>query len=160
MFYDFFDSPIGMITIATNGTHITHVHIHGDKYFKSIPTDWIQQGNHPILIQTKLQLTEYFEGKRTQFNIPLSFTGTEFQKKVWTALKNVPYGAKIAYKDLASRIGKPKAVRAVGTALGHNQICIILPCHRILAHNGSLGGFGAGIHVKKKLLEHEKVTPL
>jgi methylated-DNA-[protein]-cysteine S-methyltransferase len=94
-------------------------------------------------------------GQRKTFELTLAFEGTEFQKKVWTALCSIPYGQTISYKELAERIGNPKAVRAVGAANGANPIPIIVPCHRVIGSDGSLTGFGGGLPLKKRLLELE-----
>ncbi len=102
------------------------------------------------------QLGEYFKGKRKKFNLPLKLDGTPFQKQVWKELSKIPFGKVISYKDLAQKVGKPKAFRAVGNANGKNKFPIILPCHRVIASNGSLGGYGLGLASKKILLVHEK----
>jgi methylated-DNA-[protein]-cysteine S-methyltransferase len=101
------------------------------------------------------QLHSYFSGRRRHFDLPLEIEGTEFQKKVWTELRSIPYGETISYKELAKRIGKPSAVRAVGAANGANPIPIIIPCHRVIGNDGSLTGFGGGLPLKRKLLELE-----
>ena len=109
-----------------------------------------------ILDNTQTQLTEYFAGKRKSFNLPLDLKGTEFQKKVWAELAKIPFGKTVAYKDIAKRIKNPKAVRAVGSANGKNPVCIIIPCHRVIAADGSIGGYAGGIPTKKKLLSIEQ----
>jgi methylated-DNA-[protein]-cysteine S-methyltransferase len=101
------------------------------------------------------QLQSYFAGERTNFDLPLLLEGTDFQKKVWTALQEIPYGETISYKKLAETVGSPKGVRAVGAANGANPIPIIIPCHRVIGHDGSLTGFGGGLPLKKQLLELE-----
>lgn len=103
------------------------------------------------------QLYEYFEGKRTEFTIPLYMVGTDFQKKVWNALLDIPYGQTITYKDLAYSIDNPKAVRAVGGANNKNRIPIIIPCHRVIGANKKLVGYGGGLHIKEKLLNIEGI---
>ena len=101
------------------------------------------------------QLQEYFSGTRTEFDIPLDLHGTEFQIAAWKSLSGVPYGNTASYSEQARSIGRPKAVRAIGSANGRNPIPIILPCHRIIGSDGSLTGFGGGLPVKKWLLQHE-----
>jgi methylated-DNA-[protein]-cysteine S-methyltransferase len=101
------------------------------------------------------QFGEYFEGKRKSFNLPLSMDGTDFQIKVWNALKNIPYGKTISYGELAAIIGNPKASRAVGMANNRNPIPIIVPCHRVIGHDGSLTGYAGGLKLKQQLLELE-----
>lgn len=104
------------------------------------------------------QLEEYLKGKRKIFELKLDVEGTPFQRQVWNELANIPFGKTLSYKDIAKNIDNPKAVRAVGTANGRNPICIIVPCHRVIAANGTLGGYIAGLSVKKKLLDLESVN--
>lgn len=108
-----------------------------------------------ILLKAVRELEEYFKGKRTQFNLPLDIAGTMFQKRVWRELRRIPFGETRSYKDIARRIRNPKAVRAVGTANGQNPLCIVVPCHRVIAADGSLGGYSAGLSIKRKLLRIE-----
>lgn len=103
------------------------------------------------------QFTEYEKGVRKSFDLPLHIVGTEFQKKVWNALLEIPYGETRSYQEIAIRIGNPKAVRAVGGACNRNPIGIIVPCHRVVGKNGSLTGYAGGLDYKKMLLEHEKM---
>jgi len=109
-----------------------------------------------ILDEAVRQLEEYFAGKRREFGLPLAPTGTEFQKAVWGALQQIPYGCTISYKTLAERIGRPAAVRAVGLANGRNPLPIVIPCHRVIGHDGSLTGYGGGLGIKRILLELER----
>lgn len=110
----------------------------------------------PILREACRQLADYFAGKLTEFQLPLSeHTGTKFQQRVWQELCRVPYGTTISYTTLAARIGRPKAVRAVGAANGRNPIPIVVPCHRIIGRNGSLTGYAGGLEMKQNLLRHE-----
>jgi methylated-DNA-[protein]-cysteine S-methyltransferase len=102
------------------------------------------------------QLREYFDGERTEFDLELALDGTAFQRRVWTALRNIPYGQTISYGQLADRIGQPSASRAVGLANGKNPIGIIVPCHRVVGADGSLTGYGGGIERKRFLLAHEQ----
>ncbi len=101
------------------------------------------------------QLREYFSGKRQTFDVPLALRGTEFQLAVWNELRRVPYGDTITYAELAQRIGRPSAIRAVGAANGANPIPVIVPCHRVIGSNGTLTGYGGGIERKQWLLAHE-----
>ena len=101
------------------------------------------------------QFNEYFEGKRTQFSLTLNPEGTDFQKKVWEALQQIPYGKTVSYMDLSKNLGDPKAIRAVAAANGKNPLWIIVPCHRVIGSDGSLTGYAGGLHRKKWLLEHE-----
>ncbi len=109
-----------------------------------------------VIDQAITQLNEYFGGKRKQFDLPLDLTGTEFQRLVWEALQTIPYGETLSYKDVAVKVGRPKATRAVGMANHHNPIPIVVPCHRVVGSDGSLTGFGGGLSVKRFLLDHEK----
>jgi methylated-DNA-[protein]-cysteine S-methyltransferase len=111
----------------------------------------------PVLLLAARELREYFAGERREFSVPLDFTGTEFQNKVWRALRSIPFGETRSYGELAAQIGAPKASRAVGAANGRNPIPIILPCHRVIGSSGSLTGFGGGLPMKKQLLAHEQV---
>lgn len=101
------------------------------------------------------QLREYFAGKRRDFDVPLHLEGTEFQERAWAAMRRIPYGTTISYARQAKRIGKPRATRAVGTANGANPVPIIVPCHRVIASDGSLGGYALGLAMKRKLLTLE-----
>lgn len=108
-----------------------------------------------VLAKAVQQLEEYFEGKRQEFDLPFDVQGTPFQKKVWTELSRIPYGKTCSYGDVAKRIKQAKAMRAVGTANGKNPLCVVVPCHRVIAADGSLGGYSGGLDVKKKLLKLE-----
>ncbi|MGY8914864.1 MAG: methylated-DNA--[protein]-cysteine S-methyltransferase [Flavobacteriales bacterium] len=101
------------------------------------------------------QFNEYFEGKRTQFSLTLNPEGTDFQKKVWEALEQIPYGKTVSYLELSKTLGDPKAIRAVAAANGKNPLWVIVPCHRVIGSDGSLTGYAGGLHRKKWLLEHE-----
>lgn len=108
-----------------------------------------------ILNKAIKQLQEYFSGQRKIFDLPLDLVGTEFQRKVWRQLSKIKYGKTFSYKDIAHQIKNPKAFRAVGSANGKNPICIIIPCHRVIANDGSMGGYSGGPKIKTKLLELE-----
>ena len=110
---------------------------------------------HPILIETERQLTEYFAGARTEFDLPLAPSGSEFQKKVWLALRKIPLGQTRSYLDLAKALGSTAAARAVGLANGKNPLSIIVPCHRVIGSDGSLTGFAGGVEAKAALLAFE-----
>ncbi len=111
--------------------------------------------NDKVMQKTKSQVDEYLQGKRKVFDLPLLLVGSEFQKQVWKELLRVPYGQRVSYLDLAKSIGKPEAVRAVANANGANSLALIVPCHRIIASDGSIGGYGGGVSVKKRLLKLE-----
>lgn len=113
-----------------------------------------------ILARSVQQLDEYLDGKRRSFDLPFDITGTPFQKNVWRELSKIPYGKTYSYKDIANRIKNSKAVRAVGTANGKNPLCIIVPCHRVIAADGSLGGYAGGLTMKRRLLKLEQKRSL
>lgn len=116
------------------------------------------EANNPILDKTKEQLDQYFSLQRVQFEIPLLMVGTEFQQQVWRQLLNIPYGKTTSYLALAKAIKRPKAVRAVANANRANALSIIIPCHRVIGHDGKLVGYGGGLTVKKQLLELESIA--
>jgi len=118
----------------------------------------IVEGENDHIKNLRLQLSEYFAGVRKLFDIPLVIPGTEFQKKVWNELLNIPYGYTISYRQQAEALKNPLAIRAVASANGMNRISIIIPCHRVIGSNGSLTGYGGGLHRKKWLLDHEKTN--
>ena len=112
-----------------------------------------------VLEDAVYQFKEYFEGTRTQFDLLLNPFGTDFQKKVWNALLEIPYGKTISYLELSKRLGDVKAIRAVAAANGKNPLWIVVPCHRVIGSNGDLVGYAGGLHRKKWLLEHESPSP-
>jgi methylated-DNA-[protein]-cysteine S-methyltransferase len=118
-----------------------------------VDPEW--QLDNSAFLEVVDQLQSYFAGERKNFELPLVLEGTDFQKRVWTALQKIPYGETISYKKLAETVGSPKAVRAVGAANGANPIPIIIPCHRVIGQDGSLTGFGGGLPLKKRLIELE-----
>lgn len=113
------------------------------------------QSNDPYLFGIFDQLKEYFAGIRKEFDVPLDIEGTDFQKRVWNELRNIPYGKTISYKTLSEKLGDVKAIRAVGKANGQNPIAIIIPCHRVIGANGNLVGYAGGLDIKEKLLHIE-----
>jgi methylated-DNA-[protein]-cysteine S-methyltransferase len=157
MLYDVFDSPLGLITLSTDGQNLTGLHIEGDRYFTEVPSAWIHSANHPLLLKANQQLLEYLNGDRQNFDLALALQGTDFQKQVWDSLLSIPAGTTTTYASIAHQIGRPKAVRAVGSAVGRNPISVIVPCHRVLASSGSLGGYVAGLDFKRRLLGLEGV---
>lgn len=148
------NSPIGPLLIAATEHALTAVRWHFDNNVNDIP----EQTPHAakILNDAQKQLEEYFSGKRYIFALPLYLEGTTFQKNVWQQLGRIPFASVCSYKQLATAIHRPHAYRAVGNANGNNPISIIVPCHRVIAADGSLGGYSAGIAIKQKLLELEQ----
>lgn len=126
-----------------------------DRRLSRILNAGFSEGTSPVIEQAVNQLNEYFRGERKEFDIPLLFTGTDFQKKVWTELLNIPYGATVSYAELAQRIGMPKSCRAVANANGANAISVFVPCHRVIGSDGSLTGYGGGLETKLALLHLE-----
>jgi len=144
--------PICEIGIAENNNKITNVFF--KKQTKELKN--ATEKETEMIKTASIQLNEYFNGKRKEFNLPIYLCGTEFQNKVWNFLKTIPYGKTASYKEVAEKIGKNKAYRAVGNANNHNPIAIIIPCHRIIGSNGKMTGYAGGIDIKEKLLKLEK----
>jgi methylated-DNA-[protein]-cysteine S-methyltransferase len=153
VFYTTFESPVGPLLLAGDADALRLVSFESSKHAAPPQADW-KQDNAPFA-EVVRQLQAYFRGELREFDVPLALQGTEFQRRVWNALRGIPYGETISYLQLAERIGNPRAVRAVGLANGSNPIPIIVPCHRVIGSDGSLTGFGGGISTKKKLLELE-----
>lgn len=153
-YYTYYQSPNGQMTIQANDIGLLGV------WFEIQTTQPQELGaysdDHAILNQAKIQLEEYFSGRRTQFDLPLAAKGTDFQQSVWQALCKIPYGETWSYQQLADEIGNPKAVRAVGLANGKNPISVIVPCHRVIGKNGKLTGYAGGVETKEKLLQLER----
>jgi len=151
--YWIYEYHIGAIGIAEADGNITHIFL-TDSQGKDIPKGY-QKGETPLIQKAHIQMTEYLTGERKEFDLPLEFFGTDFQKKVWAALLTIPYGETRSYGEIAKQIGNPKACRAVGMANNRNPIAIICPCHRVIGSDGSLVGYGRGIPRKEFLLELE-----
>lgn len=150
-FYFTYLTQLGEITIAEEDNTITNICIFEQGGFRG---DTLKETE--IIKQAILQLNEYLNGQRKFFELNLKPKGTEFQKKVWKALQNIPYGETRTYKQIAEAIENPKACRAVGMANNKNPIFIVIPCHRVIGTDGSLTGYGAGLPIKEKLLSLEK----
>lgn len=151
-------SPVGILKLVANDTALVAVLWENENPKRVRLAELIEQTHHPILLETQKQLSEYFAGKRQQFDLPLDFEGTEFQQKVWQALLTIPFGETRSYRDIAEQVGNVKAVRAVGAANGKNPISIIAPCHRVVGANGKLVGFAGGLDNKEILLKLEKIV--
>ena len=148
--------PIGTLFIAADATCLRAVTCDRNEEKIRAVLGSCKSGSNTIICSTEEQLQEYFAGKRTEFTLPLQLNGTDFQQKSWQALLKIPYGETRSYSEQASILGQPNAARAVGTANGHNPISIVVPCHRVIAKSGGLGGYAGGIEIKKKLLDLEK----
>ncbi len=147
----FYHYPIGMIGIAEDNGAICRVFFGRDK----VPSGY-EIAETPLIIRAAKQLTEYFKGKRMEFDLPLAPKGTDFQVAVWNALQTIPAGETRSYKEIARMVGNPKASRAVGMANNRNPIAIFIPCHRVIGQDGSLTGYAGGLPVKEYLLRLEK----
>ncbi|WOT06378.1 methylated-DNA--[protein]-cysteine S-methyltransferase [Shewanella youngdeokensis] len=161
-----FVTETGVISLCANAAGISHLY-----YLPQAGDDWqsrelsltetadqVQLAHaKQHLLQAKQELLEYFAGQRQQFCVPLAPKGTPFQQQVWQALSQLDYGQTCSYADIAHKIGRPKAVRAVGTANGANPIAVIVPCHRVIGKNGALTGYAYGVALKQKLLEIEGI---
>ena len=143
--------PIGEVGIGEEDGAVTHLIFHR----RGLP-DGYAEAETPLLCKAAKQITEYFAGERTVFDLPLRLHGTEFQQKVWAALCTIPYGETRSYKQIAEQTGNPRACRAVGMANNRNPVSIIVPCHRVVGHNGALTGYGGGLPAKEYLLKLEQ----
>lgn len=154
-FYKLMPSPVGILKLIASDRGLAAVLWENENPKRYRLPDLLQEGSHPVLLETERQLTEYFAGKRQRFTVALDFVGTEFQKKVWAALVAIPFGETRSYGEIAREIGHPTAVRAVGAANGRNPVSIIAPCHRVIGANGKLTGFAGGLEAKAILLKIE-----
>ena len=153
MYYCYLDTPIGDLLLAGDEEGLSLVGFPEGSMRRDPDPDWIY--NEKPFADARRQLTEYFDGERKDFDLPLHLSGTEFQLLVLEELKKIPYGETTSYGDIAKRIGRPNAMRAVGAANGRNPIPIIVPCHRVIGATGDLTGFGGGLDTKSALLRLE-----
>lgn len=156
--YDVITTPVGELVIfaSANGLHSILWDIeYGSADCKKMLARFKHDNNHKIILETKKQLTEYFNGTRKKFDLPITINGTPFQQQAWQQLSKIPYGKTISYGEQARRLGDKNKARAVGLANGQNPIPIIIPCHRVIGSNGKLTGFGGGLDKKELLLELE-----
>ncbi len=145
----FIETPLGIASITGDENGVSKISITADK--EHIPSDKIPDELKDVVTQ----LQDYFEGNRTDFNIDLNPSGTDFQKRVWRELSNIPFGKTVSYLDIAKRLGDPKCIRAAATANGKNPLWVVVPCHRVIGSDGSLTGYAGGLWRKKWLLDHE-----
>ena len=151
------DTPLGKIKAAADTHALLGLWFTGQKYFPQSTEAWLNKPDHPVFISLKAWLEDYFAGRKPKLKIPLSPKGTEFQQAVWKLLLEIPYGKTSTYGELASRLqGGRAAAQAVGGAVGHNPISLLIPCHRVLGADGSLTGYAGGLEKKRALLELEK----
>ncbi|RRD58556.1 methylated-DNA--[protein]-cysteine S-methyltransferase [Comamonadaceae bacterium OH2545_COT-014] len=158
IFHQTIDSPVGRLLIATSDEGLHAIEFPQGRHPVKRDAHW-QESPHPLLNEAARQLGEYFAGQRRVFDLPLAPQGTDFQQRVWQALRTIPYGQTRSYAQLAAAIGQPKAMRAVGAANGRNPLSIVVPCHRVIGADGSLVGFGGGLPVKTFLLRLEGALP-
>ena len=153
VYYDRFDSPIGLLTVAADDQGVRHILFASNRHDARGREHWRHDAD--AVAEPRRQLLEYLHGQRRQFELTLAPVGTDFQLQVWHTLAQIPFGATWSYRQLAERIGRPTATRAVGAANGRNPLPIVLPCHRVIGHNGALTGFGGGLPTKAALLRLE-----
>ncbi len=151
------ETPLGAVRIVARGDAIAGVWFDGQKYDAVPGAAWREAPNDPMLRDAARQLKEYFAGRRARFDLALAPRGTAFQQSVWREIAMVPAGRTASYGDLARRIGRPSAVRAVGAAVGRNPLSLVVPCHRIVGSDGSLTGYAGGLERKRSLLALEHV---
>lgn len=158
VYFTHIDSPIGRLFLAADDEGLRALEFPENRHPVTRDADW-REGAHPLQDEARRQLHEYFDGTRQTFDLPLSPRGTDFQLSVWQALRAIPFGETWSYAQLAAKIGKTSAMRAVGAANGRNPIPIIVPCHRVIGADGSLTGFGGGLPTKEFLLRLEGALP-
>ena len=149
-------TPVGEMMLIGDDDAVHFVHLPDS--FDSRHFDSRRAGVPAAVAATAEQVDAYFAGRLSEFSLPLDPAGTDFQRRVWFALADIPYGATESYGELASRIGNPKACRAVGLANGRNPLPLVLPCHRVIGADGSLTGYGGGLELKQRLLDHERTA--
>lgn len=158
MYYMLYPSPVGELRLIANGNALTQLWLPNEVARRTDHTQWLEKADHPVLDLIRHRLDDYFAGKSVRFDdLPLAPQGTVFQRAVWQQLNQIGYGQISSYGQIASGINNPKAVRAVGGAVGANPIAILLPCHRVLGKNHSLTGFSGGLAVKRALLAIENI---
>jgi methylated-DNA-[protein]-cysteine S-methyltransferase len=146
-----FESPVGRLTLVSDGAALVALYLPA-----ATPPPLPDPSADAVLEAAVAQLGEYFGGGRREFTLPLCPRGTAFQRAVWSALREIPHGATTSYGAIAARVGRPRAVRAVGAANGRNPLAIVIPCHRIIGSDGGLTGYGGGLPTKRWLLAHER----
>lgn len=154
--YAYLDSPLGRSMLISNGSALSGLYLEGQKYEPTPTSDWTLASMSQLFSSAAAQLAEYFAGSRTCFQLPLAPEGTQFQQEVWRRLREIPYGARVSYADIALAVGRPHGARAVGAAVGRNPLSIIIPCHRVVGKDGALTGYAGGIERKQALLTLEE----
>jgi methylated-DNA-[protein]-cysteine S-methyltransferase len=151
--YTSFDSPIGELLAIGDGRALHGLYMQEGRTAIDVGAEW-QPADEPF-DEVRAQLADYFAGRRSNFDLPLAIAGSPFQRRVWRALQEIPYGETTSYGEIARRVGVPSAPRAVGVANGQNPVAVIVPCHRVIGADGSLTGYGGGLERKRLLLELE-----
>jgi methylated-DNA-[protein]-cysteine S-methyltransferase len=154
--YKMIESPVGKLKLVASEKGLVAILWENDSPRRVRLNELVENGEHPILVETERQLGEYFAGKRKTFSVHLDMRGTRFQKDVWEILLAIPFGETRSYGQLAKQLGNPRATRAVGAANGRNPLSIIVPCHRVIGSSGKLTGFAGGLETKAHLLGLEK----
>lgn len=162
LYYKKLASPLGEITLRSDGEALTGLWFADDKHYGAKDIAGAALADLDVFMQAEAWLAEYFAGREPKVSVPLKLQGSEFQMQVWRLLQDIPYGRLVTYGDIAKKIAAQKGLarmsaQAVGGAVGHNPLCIIVPCHRVVGANGSLTGYGGGMWRKVRLLELEKV---
>ena len=156
--YTHTDTPIGPLLLVGRPGVLSGLYVAGHDHAPARAEQWKRDDD--AFDEPARQLAEYFAGTRTAFDLELQIDGTPFQQEVWAALRQIPYAETISYRELAEMVGRPAASRAVGSANGRNPVSIIVPCHRVIAADGTLGGYGWGLPLKQRLLDHERGNTL
>ncbi len=154
-YYTECESPLQPLLLLSEGAMLTGLFLEAQRFSPAVLEEWIRNDTMALFVEAKRQLAAYFAGELTEFDLPLSPQGTEFQRRVWTALQQIPYGATATYGELARRLDSPHGSRAVGLANGRNPVSIIVPCHRVIGADGQLTGYGGGLERKEALLAFE-----
>ncbi len=153
--YAYTDSPLGRMLMVADENALCGLYFPGQKHDRAPEADWVEAPDWPVLAAARTQLREYFAGERRTFDLPLRLDGTEFQRRVWQALRDIPPGGTVSYGAIARAIGASDSVRAAAAAIGRNPVSIIVPCHRVIGSNGSLTGYAGGLDRKRALLALE-----
>jgi methylated-DNA-[protein]-cysteine S-methyltransferase len=153
--YTHIETPVGNLLATSDGQALTGLYMPEHRRGPEIGAEWIADDTAAPFALLRSQLAEFFSGDRSEFDLPLAASGTDFQKRVWEELRRIPYGDRVSYGEIARRIGSPSAVRAVGMANARNPVSIVVPCHRVVGSNDSLTGYAGGVDRKRFLLDWE-----
>jgi methylated-DNA-[protein]-cysteine S-methyltransferase len=156
--YCILKQPLSDLLLVANETELIGLYFDGGTHVPAGRSTWRFDSQHPVLRQVQKQLKEFFAAKRIRFSLPLKFSGTRFQERVWREIALIPFGETISYSELAHRAGNPRAIRAAGMNTGLNPLGIVIPCHRVIGKDGSITGYAGGLEWKRHLLNLEKRT--